>query len=162
MLNRLRTLTLMTLLCLLASAAPAFADLTAFVGFSPSPERHPGWGAAFGSGLLVVGFEIEYADLKQDQVEGVPGLKTGMGNLLVQTPVPISGWQFYGTVGGGVYRERLGDLTDTSFVGNIGGGAKFTLSGPVRLRFDYRILNLRGDPLHNRIHRFYAGLNLAF
>jgi hypothetical protein len=160
--KRCRTLILATALCTLASAAPAFADLTGFVGFSPSPERHPGWGAAIGSGLLVIGFEIEYADLKQDREEAIPGLKTGMGNLLVQTPVPIHGWQFYGTVGGGVYRERLGDLTETSFVGNIGGGAKFTLSGPLRLRFDYRILNLRGDPLHDKVHRFYAGLNIAF
>ncbi len=162
MLNRLRIVTLATALCTLVTAAPAFADLTAFVGFSPSPERHPGWGAAIGSGLLIVGFEIEYADLKEDRTEGVPGLKTGMGNLLVQTPVPIHGWQFYGTVGGGVYRERLDDETETSFVGNIGGGAKFTLSGPVRLRFDYRILTLRGDPLNERVHRFYAGLNVAF
>jgi hypothetical protein len=158
----LRAMALATVLFALGAAAPASADLTAFVGFSPSPERHPGWGAAFGSGLLVIGFEIEYCDLKQERDEGVPGLKTGMGNLLVQTPVPVGGWQFYGTAGGGLYRERLGEDTETSFVGNVGGGAKFTLSGPMRLRFDYRILNLRGDPLHSRIHRFYAGLNLAF
>ena len=162
MLNRWRIRVLTTALCTLGCAAPAFADLTGFLALSPSPERHPGWGAALGFGLLVVGFEFEYSDLKQDREEGVPGVKTGMGNLMIQTPVPISGWQFYGTVGGGVYRQRLGDLTETSFVGNIGGGAKVTLTGPVRLRFDYRILNLRGDPFHSKIHRFYAGLNLAF
>lgn len=162
MLNHIRTTLVATVLIALGAVTPAFADLTAFVGFSPSPERHPGWGAAIGSGLLVVGFEFEYCDLKEDHVDGVPGLKTGMGNLLLQTPIPIHGWQFYGTVGGGVYRERLGEVTDTSFVGNIGGGAKYTLSGPVRLRFDYRILNLRGDALHERVHRLYAGLNLAF
>jgi hypothetical protein len=162
MLNRFRTIALATAIVALGAATPAFADLTAFVGLSPSPERHPGWGAAIGSGLLVIGFEFEYCDLKQDRLEGVPGLKTGMGNLLVQTPVPIHGWQFYGTIGGGIYRERLGDETETSFVGNVGGGAKYTLSGPLRLRFDYRILTLRGDPLHERVHRLYAGLNLAF
>jgi opacity protein-like surface antigen len=162
MLTHFRKVVLIAALFALCTAAPASADLTAFVGLSPSPERHPGFGGAIGSGLLVIGFEIEYCDLKEDKTEGVPGLKTGMGNLLVQTPIPIHGWQFYGTAGGGLYRERSGDDTETSFVGNIGGGAKFTLSGPVRLRFDYRILTLRGDPLHDRIHRFYAGLNLAF
>lgn len=161
-LNRCRLVVFATLLSLLGGAAPAFADLTGFLALSPSPERHPGWGAAIGSGLLVIGFEFEYADLKEDREERIPGLKTGMGNLLVQTPVPIHGWQFYGTVGGGVFRERIGEVGETNFVGNIGGGAKVTLSGPLRLRFDYRILNLRGNPLHDHVHRFYAGLNIAF
>lgn len=160
--NRLRTLLVFTALATFAGAAPASADLTGFLALSPSPERHPGWGAALGAGLLVIGFEFEYSDLKEDRTEGIPGLKTGMGNLLVQTPIPVHGWQFYGTIGGGVFRERVGEATETSFVGNIGGGAKVTLSGPLRLRFDYRILNLRGDPVHDRVHRFYAGLNLAF
>ena len=69
------------------------------------------------------------------------------GNLLVQTPVPISGWQFYATLGGGGYRERLEDLQETHVSTNLGGGAKFTLSGPFRLRFDYRIFSLTGSPL---------------
>ena len=30
-----------------------------------------------------------------------------MFNGLLQTPVPIAGMQFYGTAGGGVYRETL-------------------------------------------------------
>jgi hypothetical protein len=162
MLNNTRTAVLASVLVVLGCAAPASADLTAFVGLSPTPSRHPGWGAAIGSGLLVVGFEFEYADFSEDRPNEVPSLKTGMGNLLIQTPVPIHGWQFYGTVGGGIYRERLDEETETSFVGNLGGGGKFTLSGPLRLRFDYRILNLRGDPRHSKVHRFYAGLNLAF
>lgn len=159
---RLRRLAVAAMALVGLAAAPASADLTAFIGLSPSPSRHPGWGAALGAGLLVVGFEFEYCDLAEDELDGVPSLKTGMGNLLIQTPIPIAGWQFYGTVGGGLYRERLGEEGDTSFVGNIGGGAKFTLSGPLRLRFDYRILNLRGDPRHSKVHRLYAGLNLAF
>jgi hypothetical protein len=161
MLNTKRLLLAGVALVLL-SARPASADLTGFLGFSPSPTRHPGWGAAVGSGLLVVGFEFEYCALAEDESEGVPSLRTGMGNLLLQTPVPVAGWQFYATAGGGIYRERLAGEGDTSFVGNIGGGAKFTLSGPIRLRFDYRILNLRGDARHSKVHRLYAGLNLAF
>ncbi len=39
-----------------------------------------------------------------------PGLTTGMANVLVQTPLPVSGMRFYGTAGGGLYRERRGTL----------------------------------------------------
>ena len=43
-----------------------------------------------------------------------------------------------------------------------GWGTKVTLTGPLRLRYDYRLFNLRGDPLYSKVHRFYAGVNLAF
>jgi hypothetical protein len=148
------------LLAVLAIATPASADLTGFIGFSPSPSRHTAYGLAVGAGLLIVGFEFEYCAIGEDQREGAPSVRTGMGNLLVQTPT--SGFQVYGTIGGGVYRERLRERSETSFVGNVGGGIKVTLAGPLRVRFDYRLLNLQGDPLHSRVHRFYAGLNLAF
>ena len=36
------------------------------------------------------------------------------------------------------------------------------LLGPLRARLDYRIFNLRGEPLHPTVQRFYAGLNLKF
>jgi opacity protein-like surface antigen len=149
-----------------ALAVPAFADLTAFLGVSPTPERRLLRGAAVGMGLLVVGFEFEFAAISADEELGAPSLKTGMANVLVQTPVPVGRFQFYGTVGGGLYRERLKttaiDHSETSFGSNIGGGAKMTLAGPLRLRLDYRLFNLHGDPLHDKVHRFYAGLNLAF
>jgi hypothetical protein len=45
---------------------------------------------------------------------------------------------------------------------NLGGGVKITLVGPIRARLDYRIFNLRGEPLHSTVHRVYAGFNLAF
>lgn len=153
-------------LLLCASATPAFADLTVFLGVNPTPERRLVKGAAFGTGLLVVGFEFEYAATSADDDVLAPSLKTGMANVLVQTPVPIGRFQFYGTVGGGLYRERLRiatiDHQETSFGSNIGGGTKMTLAGPLRLRLDYRLFNLRGDALHDKVHRFYAGLNLAF
>ncbi len=75
---------------------------------------------------------------------------------------PTTGFQFYGTIGGGFYRERLGDETETSFGTNFGGGAKVTLAGPFRLRVDYRVFNLRGGAVHKTPQRFYAGINLRF
>ena len=145
---------------LLLAPAPAFADATVFLGKLNKPDQHLTRGFAGGIGLLVVAFEFEYANSPEDLVKARPSLQTGMGNVLVQTP--FSSVQLYGTVGGGVYRERLGSDQETNVGVNVGGGVKFAVMGPVRVRLDYRIFNLRGEPLHPTVQRFYAGLNLKF
>ena len=147
---------------LLGSASGASADVTAFIGITPTPETHALRGAAFGFGLVIIGFEFEYANAVENLVDGLPSLQTGSGNLLVQTPVEIHGMQFYGTTGGGIYRERLGTRQETHVDTNIGGGAKIRLAGPLRLRLDYRIFRLQGEPLQQTYQRFYAGANLSF
>ncbi len=141
---------------------PASADLTAFVGANATPTNRPVRGFAGGVGLLIVGFEFEYADTIEDLETGAPSLRTGMANLLLQTPFPVSGLQFYGTAGAGLYRERLGKRQETHVGVNIGGGVKISLAGPLRLRVDYRFFTLRGEPLYSRSQRVYAGLNLVF
>jgi hypothetical protein len=155
-------LTALALVTVLGSPRPASADITAFLGLSPSPERHMARGFAVGFGLLVIGFEFEYANLSEDELEGIPGLQTGSGNILLQTPIEVSGFSFYGTVGGGMYRERLVIRQETHFASNIGGGVKIRLVGPLRVRADYRVFRLQGDPLHETYQRFYVGGNLAF
>jgi len=85
-----------------------------------------------------------------------------MFNGLLQTPIPIAGMQFYGTAGAGVYHETLLDVSETNVGINIGGGVKVSLVGPLRLRFDYRVFTLQGDPRHEKPQRFYAGVNLKF
>jgi len=85
-----------------------------------------------------------------------------MFNGLLQTPIPIAGMQFYGTAGAGVYHETLNDVSETNVGINIGGGVKVALAGPLRLRFDYRVFTLQGDPRHEKPQRFYAGVNLKF
>ena len=161
MLNR-RLLVVSLVAATLATATPARADITAFLGVSTSPSNRMAKGVAFGTGLLAVGFEFEYSDIAEDEVEAAPGVRAGMFNAVLQTPIPVAGVQFYVTAGGGIYRERLVEVSETNFVVNLGGGAKITLLGPIRLRVDYRQLRLRGTPLLDRYHRFYAGLNLAF
>jgi hypothetical protein len=74
MLKRFCTLAVGACLMLGASASPAFADLTAFLGFSPTPEHRLVRGLAVGSGLVVVGFEFEYADTADDEETGAPAL----------------------------------------------------------------------------------------
>lgn len=152
----------MVIVLLLGAATPAHADLTAFLGVSPTPETRLARGVAVGFGLLIIGFEFEYASIAEDETDFSPSLRTGFGNVLVQTPIEISGVSLYGTVGGGVFRERLDDRQETSVGTNIGGGAKIRLLGPLRARLDYRLFRLNGDPLHDVYHRFYVGANLGF
>lgn len=147
---------------LLAAAAPAFADATAFIGNTATPSNRSVKGIALGMSLLIVGFEFEYAHTSEDDANAAPSLTTGMGNVLLQTPFPIFGMQPYLTTGGGIYRETLVDAHETQFGVNTGGGVKISLLGPLRARVDYRVFNLRGSPLHATVHRVYAGVNLAF
>jgi hypothetical protein len=159
-------LVLLPALLLVLVATPAFADATLFIGSTTTPANRAAKGVAFGISLLIVGFEFEYADTGEDVDEAAPSLRTVMGNLLLQTPVPIASMQFYATVGAGGFREQLGEdpvaRQETHFGINTGGGVKISLLGPVRVRLDYRLFNLQGEPLYSTVHRVYAGLNLAF
>ena len=141
----------------------ADADVTAFFGVNPTPTNRVVTGLSGGVGLLIVAFEFEYANTREDLDQLAPSLRTFMVNGLLQTPVPIAGFQFYGTIGGGGYREELLEQSETNVGWNVGGGVKMNLVGPLRLRLDYRVFTLVGDDVrHSRPHRFYAGLNLKF
>lgn len=147
---------------LATTAAPALADMTAFLGATTTPSNRQVRGAAVGSGLLVVGFEFEYSSTTEDLKTGAPALKVGSANGLVQTPVPVFGIQPYATAGAGIYRERVGISTQTGLTPNVGGGAKINLAGPLRLRVDYRVFKLGSGARFTPSHRIYAGLNLKF
>ena len=149
---------------LLATLLPsaASADVTAFLGLNSTPTVRPVKGFAAGMGLVIAGFEFEYASTNEDLVKAAPSLRTFMFNGLVQTPIPIGGMQFYGTAGGGVFRETRDALSETHVGINVGGGVKISLAGPLRLRLDYRVFTLRGTPLYSKPQRFYAGINLKF
>src|SRR4051794_18940229 len=83
------------------TAAPAFADATLFIGANTTPASRQVKGFAVGAGLLIIGFEFEYANTSEDTAEAAPGLKTAMGNVLLQTPFALMGLQPYFTTGGG-------------------------------------------------------------
>jgi hypothetical protein len=171
---RLRRLLPLLCFALVFCSRPAFADATLFIGSSSvsdrdNASRQTAKGFAIGAGLLIVGVEFEYAQTAEDEEHFGPALRTGVGNVYVQTPVPIVGLQFYGTTGGGVYRERqtAGTSADkTGFASNTGGGVKISLLGPLKARLDYRIFKLLGDkPQPNwrgTVQRLYAGVSLGF
>ena len=158
---RIRTVGIALAVSVLA-ATPASADITAFIGANTTPANRQVRGGALGFGLLIVGFELEYAFTPDAPPANAPSLKTGMGNVLLQSPTAFFGVQPYFTTGGGIYREELGLQQDTGFGLNTGGGVKVTLIGPVRLRVDYRVFKLGSGALHSPAHRVYAGLNLKF
>jgi len=147
-------------LALLSLATPARADITAFIGANTTPANRQVRGGALGVGLLIIGFEGEYAFTPDDPRASAPSLKTGIGNVVLQSPVPFFGIQPYFTTGGGFYQEELGLHSDTGSALNTGGGVKVTLAGPIRLRVDYRIFKLGSGALYSPAHRIYAGLNL--
>jgi len=146
----------------LGTAAPSWADATAFLGTATAPSNRTTRGFAIGAGLLIIGFEFEYADTVEDLAHGAPSIRTGMGNVLLQTPVAILGLQPYITTGTGVYREVLGTVSGTNFGFNNGGGVKISLIGPVRARVDYRVFSLRGSLVESTVQRLYVGINLKF
>lgn len=149
-------------LAILLMPAPARADATLFIGSTTTPTNRLAKGFAIGAGLVVVGVEFEYARTAEDTTRQAPAFDTGMGNLVLQTPVAFAGLRPYFTTGGGVYRERLGETQETHVGLNTGGGLKISLIGPIRARVDYRVFTLRGNPLHKTVHRVYAGVNLTF
>jgi hypothetical protein len=152
-------------LLVLLFAAPAAADITGFIGVNSTPVRRAVKGVAVGTGLLIVGFEVEYADTSEDLVLGGPRLRTIMFNGLAQTPIPIARMQFYVTAGAGGYRESFSNApngNETNVGINVGGGAKISLAGPLRLRVDYRVFTLQGSPRYKNVQRIYAGINLKF
>jgi opacity protein-like surface antigen len=146
---------------LVFSLAPsARADLTAFLGANTTPANRQVRGGAIGTGLVIIGFEVEFAYTPEDPTAAAPSLKTGMGNILLQAP--FQDFQPYITSGVGIFNESLGIHSETNFGSNAGGGVKIGLAGPVRLRVDYRVFKLGSGALNSPAHRIYAGLNLKF
>ena len=98
------------LVILLGAAPVAHADLTLFAGTNVTPSNRPVRGFAVGLSLLIVGFEFEYSDTTADEMAAAPRLRSGMFNMHVQTPFGVAGLQFYGTAGGGLFREEGSSL----------------------------------------------------
>ena len=69
---RRRLIAIATVLLLIALPHPAAADLTAFIGVSPTADTRSARGFGVGFGLLVIGFEFEYANLIEDEDAGSP------------------------------------------------------------------------------------------
>lgn len=146
---------------LLTVAVPASADLTFIIGSNQTPSSRQTKGFAIGGGGMIA-TEFEYANNGENIDEVTPGLRTFMGNVLIQTPIAVAGFQPYATAGLGWYRERLDAHQESGFAMNSGVGVKRRIFGPLMVRVDYRILKLKGEPNYGTVHRVYSGVHLAF
>lgn len=152
--------------CLLAaSAAPARADVTLFVGLNTTSAPHPTVGVAVGRCCRgMVGFEVEYAGTLGEASKETPNLSTATGNLIVQKRLTERTHLYF--VGGlGIYLESDGrGSTDNAF--DLGGGVKVALARALALRVDYRLFMLRrsSDTSPHSLHpqRLTAGLSFLF
>ena len=156
---------------LVASAVPAQADAAAFVGAMTAGSPRPAFGVSFGRCPSVFGFEIEYAGTLGAATSTSSSAGGINANIMVQSRSPIHGLQFYGIGGFGLYGETFGSGVGSGEIlaGDIGGGAKIGLAGPLKLRLDYRVFLLgdapdaaRGVVVHQHPQRFSVGLSLAF
>lgn len=139
--------------------APALADATAFVGFSPTLATRSTTGFGLGLSFVIVGVEFEYSHLNEVTASGAPGVGAGMINFQVQTPTKT---QIYVTAGGGFYHESLGTDGHYNVGFNVGGGIKIKVAGPIRLRIDYRVFTLNQSFVTQHPQRIYFGFNFAF
>jgi hypothetical protein len=140
---------------------------TAFVGTAMTPDPHVAAGVAVGvrPRPTPLSLEFEYSRSGSDPAESVPAIVTLSGNLLLQWPVQPSRYQFYGTVGVGLYVLSLdGQSSEANDVWNIGGGAKIRLAGPLKLRGEYRAFRLAPivGEYHSNEHRLYVGIVAGF
>ena len=146
---------------LFLGAGRASADLTVFAGRTSTPAAPATRGAALGISLQPVGIEFEYAGTPADRAAGNPALRTGLFNLILGAP-RRGRFRIYGSVGGGLYRQRLDTHAQVGLAASAGGGVNVSLAEPLRVRLDYRVLALRGAARHRRPRRVYVGLNVAF
>jgi len=157
--KRIAFIALVALTFLTVRPAPALADATAFIGWSPTIATRSTTGFSVAVSLLVVGFEFEYAHLNDHVAPSAPSVGTGMMNVMVQTPTKT---QLYLTAGGGVYHESFEATGHTNVGVNVGGGIKIPLAGPIRARIDYRVFTLSGNAASKTVQRVYVGGNIAF
>ena len=147
--------------CALALAGPArAADVTAFVTTAtPSENWGIGYGAALSSGIAgILTFEGELAQLP---------LETGAGALTSFTASamvspPLGQLIPYGGIGFGLFRQTLGDRSDTGRIHALIIGLKWKLGSLAVVRADYREIDLSGEPLVPIDRRFTLGAGISF
>src|SRR5262245_33127197 len=156
---------------LVATARPASADATVFLGTMTLGGPRTVKGASFGHCLSMICLELEYAGTSGAPTPASSSAYSGSANLMVQSTRAVRGFRFYGTGGLGLYGETLNNGSGSGEVlaKNVGGGAKVGLAGPFHLRLDYRVFipgdapdASRGMVIHRHPQRFTTGVGMSF
>ena len=156
---------------LAASATSARADAILSAGMFASGGALPAIGVSIGRTFEdLFGFELDWARSPGSDSPSGRRITTFAGNLFGQSRLIGRRLRLYGTGGIGVYGETINDGGGSGAVayGDIGGGMKIVLGGPLILRLDYRVL-LLGDASDSsqgsvvrRPQRLSAGVGFAF
>jgi hypothetical protein len=144
-------------------SAPADAragDVTVFATFpSPSENWQRGYGAALSSTWFrVLTFEGEAARVPGETSDR--GMTSFTASALLSPP--IGGLIPYGGLGVGLFRQTLGDRSDTGRLRALVLGVKIRIQDLLVLRGEYRRLELSGDPLFAMDSRYSVGAGIAF
>jgi len=159
-LGRPRAIGLFLALGLLGPAAMAKAgDATVFAAWpSPGDVWGRGYGAALSSTWFqVVSFEAEAARIPGATPDG--NMTSFTGSALLAPPVGFL--TPYGGLGIGLFRQTLGNLSDTGVLRASILGAKAKL-GLLVVKVEYRRLSLSGEPLIAIDRRISAGAGISF
>jgi hypothetical protein len=159
--------------CLLVFPSPAKADVTVFAGRLASGQPRTVFGGSAGRFYTEnVGFEFEVAVTPGSGSAEQHKYQIFTGNLLIQSSLPRGHRpQVYGAIGMGIYGETSsgGGGSGEVFIGSFGGGVKVKLTGPFRVRADYRLFRLGeaadagpGFVLHRHPQRVSVGIGVAF
>jgi hypothetical protein len=119
---------------LLALSASSSARAASITGFLQSayPEGRFGTGFAVSLPLLTEVISLEGEYSRTGEKDANPSLVLWSGNLMLVSPAAFAGFRPY------------------------------LVGGPLHFRFDYRVIQLRGDPLQQSQKRLYGGLSLRF
>ena len=145
----------------MAAPAPASAgDVTAFVAYPrPSGAWDRGFGAALSSTWFnVLSFEGEAARIAGETSDA--GMTSFTASALIAPP--IGALTPYGGIGYGVYRQNVGDDSETGRLKALILGAKVKLGGLIVLKGEYRKLDLSDEALLPMDERISAGAGIAF
>lgn len=160
-----RALARLGFVLLLASlSGPSPAHAGGITGFfqRASPNGRSGIGVGLSVPVFteIISLEGEYS--RSQEEDASPSLTMWSGNLLLTSPIAVVRLRPYLVFGMGMYRQSFLEESETSLATSRGLGLYVHLSGPARLRFDYRAIQLQGDPLQEHQKRFYGGLTLQF
>lgn len=146
---------------ILAAGAAEAGGVTGFIQrASPNGRSGIGFGLSVPVFTEILSIEGEYSRASEE--DRSPSLTIWSGNLLIVSPVSVLRLRPYFVMGLGMYRQSFLQVQESSLATSQGFGVYLHLTGPANLRFDYRTIQLQGDPLQEGQKRFYTGLTLRF
>jgi hypothetical protein len=143
----------------LSASQASAGDVTAFVTLaSPSDRWNRGYGAALTSTwFTAINLEGEAARIKGDL--GDSNMTSFTGSILLAPPLgPIVP---YGGFGIGLFRQTVGEASDTGVLNCFVLGLKLKL-GLAVVKGEYRRIDLTGEPLIPMDKRFSFGAGISF